>query len=143
MRWATVGHNRHVMGRKERGPFRGGAGNMSWAGKRGGHFVGELGPHLTQHGLRRGLSPYQVASSSIQPFNHDRHGPKIRGCTPFSGGAGSPSTQCGPGPRLTSVPSGIFIHPAVWPQQTWTENWGLCPVGGRGLSPHLTQCRLG
>jgi len=29
---------------------------------------GELGPHLTQCGLGRGLSPYQVASSSIQPF---------------------------------------------------------------------------
>ena len=38
-----------------------------------------------------------------------------------------------PGPRPTSVPSGILIHPALWPQQTWTENWGeprwgqLCP----------------
>ena len=24
----------------------------------------------------------------------------------------------------TSIPSGILIHPAVWPQQTWAENWG-------------------
>ena len=53
------GHNRH-------GP------------KRGGVAVpisrGELGPRLTQCGLGRGLFPYQVASSSIQPFGHNRHG---------------------------------------------------------------------
>jgi len=28
-----------------------------------------------------------------------------------------------PGPRPTSVPSGIWIHPAIWPQETWAENW--------------------
>ena len=36
-----------------------------------------------------------------------------------------------PGPRPTSIPSDILIHPAVWPQQTWAENWGivgLCPL---------------
>jgi len=27
-----------------------------------------------------------------------------------------------------------LIHPAVWPQQTWAENWGLCPFGGAGSS---------
>ena len=32
---------------------------------------GELGPHLTQCGLGRGLPPYQVASWSIQPFGHN------------------------------------------------------------------------
>jgi len=26
----------------------------------------------------------------------------------------------------SSVPSGIFIHPAVWPQQTWAENGDEC-----------------
>jgi len=46
------------------------------------------------------------------------------------------------GPRPTSVPSGILIYPAVWPQQTWVENWGLCPFGAE-LGTHLTQCRLG
>ena len=29
-----------------------------------------------------------------------------------------------PGPKPIIVPSGILIHPAVWPQ---AENWGLCP----------------
>jgi len=34
--------------------------------------------------LSRGLTPYQVASASIQPFGHNRHGPKIGGCyAPF------------------------------------------------------------
>jgi len=41
--------------------------------KRGGlvyPFRGELGPHLIQCGLGRGLLPHQVASSFIQPFGH-------------------------------------------------------------------------
>jgi len=44
---------------------------------------GELGPHLIQCGLGRGLPPYQVASRSIQPFGRNRHGPKIGGCAPL------------------------------------------------------------
>jgi len=31
----------------------------------------ELGPHLTQYGLGRGLPPYQMAPWSIQPFGHN------------------------------------------------------------------------
>jgi len=34
------------------------------------------------------------------------------------GGAGSPSNTISPGPRPTSVPSGILIHPTIWPQYT-------------------------
>jgi len=45
----------------------------------------ELGPRLIQCGLRRGLLPYQVASSSIQPFGHNTHEPKTGGCAPFKG----------------------------------------------------------
>ena len=37
------------------------------------------------------------------------------------------------------MPIGILILPAVWPQQTWAENWGPCPFRG-DLRPHLTQC---
>jgi len=33
-------------------------------------FRGALGTRLIQCGLRRGLLPYQVASSSIEPFGH-------------------------------------------------------------------------
>jgi len=36
------------------------------------------------------------------------------------------------GPKPTFVPSGILIHPAVWPQQLCAKNWGagLCPLFG-------------
>jgi len=41
---------------------------------------------------------------------------KVGGCcAPFRGGAGSPSNTISPGPRPTSVPSGILIHPTIWP----------------------------
>jgi len=42
-----------------------------------------------------------------------------------------------PRPRPTSVPSGILIHPAVWPQQTWT----LVDWGG-GMSACCTACPI-
>jgi len=32
------------------------------------------------------------------------------------GGAGSPSNTMSPGPRSTYLPSGILVHPVVWPQ---------------------------
>ena len=34
----------------------------------------------------------------------------------FGEGAGSPSSTMSPGPRSTSIPSGILIPPTVWPQ---------------------------
>ena len=55
------GHNRH-------GPKRGAAVPLSR----------ELGPRLVQCGLGQGLLPYQAASSSVQPFGHNRHGSKNR-----------------------------------------------------------------
>jgi len=45
--------------------------------------VVRLVPHLTQCGLGQGLPPYQVAPSSIQPFGHNRHRPKMGRCAPF------------------------------------------------------------
>jgi len=55
-----------------------------------------------------------------------------------------PSNTMWPGPRPTFVPSGILIHPAVWPQQTGAEHWGALPFffWGGELGPHLTQCGL-
>jgi len=67
------GHNRH-------GPKRGG---LLCPPLRGGRDF-----RLTQCG--QGLLPYQVASSSIQPFGHNRHGPKTGGCDPFRGGSCDP-----------------------------------------------------
>ena len=68
--------------------------------------VAEMGDHLAMVGM----------------------GQKVRAgcCAPFRGGTGSPSNTMWPGP--SSVPSGILIHPAVLPQQTWAENWGAVPL---------------
>ena len=75
---------------------------------------------ISQCCLGRSLPPHQVASRSIQPFGHDRHGPKTGGllCPFLVGGAGSPSNTMWPGLRPTSAPSFILIHPTVWPQYT-------------------------
>ena len=45
------------------------------------------------------------------------------------------------GPRPISVPSGILIHPAIWPQQTQVNNWGdSAPFWGGGAgSPSNTM----
>jgi len=95
------GHNRH-------GPKRGGLLCP---------FRGELGPRLTQRCLGRGLLLCQLASSSIQPFGHNEQWSKIGVMCPFSeGGGGSPSNTTSPEVRPTSIPSGILMHSAVWPQ---------------------------
>jgi len=78
--------------------------------------------------------PCQVPASSIQPFGHNKHGPKIWGLHPsfWGGGAGFPSNTKSPGHRPTSIPSGIVIYAAIWPQQIWAENWRAVPLWGRG-----------
>jgi len=97
----------------------------------------ELGPHLTQFRLGRGLSPYQVVSLSIQPFGtidmyRALYGRlvcirKLRvGLCPFPWGGelhGSPPNAMWPsrGLRLTSIPSDILIHLTVWPQDRQTD----------------------
>jgi len=50
----------------------------------------------------------------------------------FPGGAGPHLTQCAEIYLQSSIPSGILIHPAVWPQQTWPEKWGWCAPFYRG-----------
>jgi len=40
------------------------------------------------------------------------------------------------------MPSGILMHPAVWPQK-WAENLGaLSLLGGEELGPHPAKCGL-
>jgi len=68
--------------------------NKYWP-KRGGGccapLAGELGPRLTQCGLGQGLLPYQVASSSIQPFAHNLEMEQKLGLhAPLLGGAATP-----------------------------------------------------
>jgi len=50
-------------------------------------------------------------------------------------------TECRLGPRPTSVPSGILIHPEGWPQQTWAKIGGYTPFWGE-LGTYLTHCDL-
>ena len=93
---------------------------------------GQLAPRLIQCGLGRGLLPYQVASSSTQTFGHNRHGPKIGWgwvCLFFCREQLGPHRTQSPRPRPTSIPSGILVHPAVWPQRTLAKNWGCAPLG--------------
>ena len=120
------GHNRH-------GPKRGGLLCP---------FCGQLGPRLTQCGLGRGLLPYQVVSSSIQPFGHKTRAKNCMGVglSFIIGEAGSPSNTKSPGRRPNSIPSCILVHPAVWPKRTLAEN-----SRGRGAgSPSNTMsCRRG
>jgi len=94
-----------------------------------GYRGGELGPYLAQCSLGRGLPPCQLLSLSIQPFCHNRHGRKLGSSAPLLGrGAGSPSNTMSLGPRPTSLPSGVLIDSAIWPQQIWAENWGCEPL---------------
>jgi len=64
------------------------------------------------------------AVAQMSDHGHNRHEPKSGGALPLLGGDGSPSNTMSTGPRPTSVPSGILIHPDFWPQQTWAENSG-------------------
>jgi len=43
-------------------------------------------------------------------------GGKFGGLGPFVGGCGSPSNTMWPWWRPTTIPSGILIHPTIWPQ---------------------------
>jgi len=105
----------------------------------------ELGRHVTQCRLGWGLPRYRVLSWPIQPSSHaQRHGPRFiltqatdaglnasvnresggGCCAPFRGELGPHLTQC-------DLPSGILIHPAVWPQQTWAAVYAgvnLCSI---------------
>jgi len=66
-----------------------------------------------------------ISCCGRRPIGHNIHGPKSgdRGCCAplrVEDGAGAPSNTVSPAPNPTSVPSGILIHPTVWPQYTNT-----------------------
>ena len=68
-------------------------------------------------------------------------GRKLGLCPLFwGGGAGSPSNTKSPGLRPTSIPSGILMPQAVWPQRKWVKNWGLCPLFGRPFAKRFALC---
>jgi len=71
-------------------------------------------------------------------FGHNKHQSK-------SGGSCAPFNTMWPGPRPTSVPSGILIHPVAQPFghniRGPNIGGGCAPLGE--LGPHLTQYALG
>jgi len=67
--------------------------------------------------LHRCKTAKSAAVAEMGDRGHNRHGPKRGGAAvPLSQGAGTQSNTMWPGPTSTSVPSGVFIHPAVWLQ---------------------------
>jgi len=111
------GHSRH-------GPKTGGC----------APFRGELGPYLTQRSLGRGLPLYKWHLDPSSRLTTVDMGRKLgEGLCPFWGDLGPPSNTKSPEPRPAIIPSGILVHPGVWLQQTWAENWGgLFPFRGGG-----------
>jgi len=82
-------------------------------------------PHPKRHLYRfshfRRLSAMSYENKSLAVaemggHGHNRHGRKEGAAVPLSRTAGTTSNTMWPVPRSTSVPSGVFIHPAVWPQ---------------------------
>jgi len=78
----------------------------------------------------------------IQPFGHNKHGPKTGGggsAPPFWEGERGPHlTQSRIGPRPTSISSGILIYAAIWPERIWAENGGYAPLGEGELGSILS-----
>ena len=108
----------------------------------------ELGPRLVQCGLGRRLLPYQVASSSIQPFGTLNMGQKL-------GGVAMPSflgVYLGPHPSQIMSPWPMaYLHTKCHlspSSRLATGNIGrkledYAPLGEGEKGHRLTQCRVG
>ena len=106
-------------------------------------FAGELGPRLTQCGWAK---VYFVPSGVfIHPCSRlatiDMEQKLGGGCALFyQGSCVTIEHKVAWAEAYTSIPSGILVHPVVWPQRTLAENWGVCPLrGGRNGSPSNTM----
>jgi len=126
--------------------------------KRGGGLLCPISRGAGTCGLGRGLLPYQVASSSIQAFGRNRHGPKLgEECAFFMGRAGFLLNTKSPRPRPTSIFGGMLAS-----VKSVNTKWHLSPcsrlatadigrklggcaplVEGEGAGFHLTHCRVG
>ena len=109
-------------------------------------FAGrELGPRLKQSGLGRGLLPYQVTSTSIQPFGPNRHEPKIGcGAVPsFLGELGPHRTQSRLGRGLPPYQVTSWSILPFGHNGHWQKIGGCVPLGEGELGPYVTLYRLG
>jgi len=111
------GHNRH-------GPKIGAGGLCPFLGKAGSPSNNVVRAEAYLH-TKWHLDP----SSRLATIDM---GQKVGGgcCAPFCQRELGPHLTVLPGLRPTFVSSGIVIHPAIWPQQTWAKNWGLCLFWG-------------
>ena len=57
-----------------------------------------------------------AAGAEMGDRGHNRHGRREGAAVPLSRTAGTTSNTMWHVPSSTSVPSGVFIHPAVWPK---------------------------
>jgi len=102
-----------------------------------------LGRHLTKSTGLRPTSPCQVPTSSIQPFCHNKDGPKIWGRAPspfWTGGAWSPSNTVA---WAEATPhTKCYLDPCSRLAATHGPKigGGCAPLGQGELGPHLTQC---
>jgi len=94
---------------------------------------GGLSSRLAQCDLDQGLLHAKFRldpSSRLATMDMDRKlGRRLHPL--FGKGELGPHLTQSPGPRPTSIPSGILIHPAIWPQQMGRK-LALCPFGERG-----------
>ena len=102
-----------------------------------------MGPRLIQCGLGRDLlrTKWRLhPSSRLATIDMNR---KL-GDVPLLGGSATPSNTTSTVSRFTFVPSGILIHPAVWPQWTSAKNWAgwVCLFFWGQLGPSRIQSRL-
>jgi len=79
---------------------------------------GELGPHLTQSRLGRGLLHTKWHLNPSSNLAITEWAKNWAAVLLWGRGAGSASNTMWPGPRATCGPSFILIHPIVWPQHT-------------------------
>jgi len=107
------------------------------------HFLGGAGSPCNTMWLRCSAYPRTKWHHDLCSRLATIHGPKLGVLFPLFGREQGPHLTQSHGPRSTSVRSGSLIHPAVWPQQKWAKNWGLCPFWGGGAGPHLTKCGRG
>jgi len=96
--------------------------------------------NVTDRTDRRDRQDRQTTVLQTVAQNNTYVGRKLRRvlCPLFLGEPGSPSNTMWPGPRPTTVQSGILIHPAVWSQQTWARRYGMPPFWRGAVSPSDT-----
>ena len=140
----TIGKHRTLSNKSSAVAEMGDRGHNRHGPKRGGccaPFAGAGTPSSTMW-PGPSLLPYQAASSSIQPFCHNRHKPKIGwdGCALFVGVAGSTSnTICRVGRGLPPYQGASLCIQPFGHNKNGLKIGGYAPFGGGRGSPSNTM----